>query len=408
MQELISEKPYRFVPPYRGRFWVRLLQPYLPRYLNRTWGIEAHELGGVEYLKSSVVAGHGILLAPNHCRPCDPLVVGLLSPSIGKPLHAMASWHLFMNGGFKAWLIRRLGAFSVYREGMDREALKASINMLVEADRPLLIFPEGIISRANDRLGTLQEGVAFIARSAARQRAKATPPGKVVIHPVALRYYFEGDLVAKVTPVLDEIETRLSWRPQRQLPLVERIYKVGEALLSLKEIEYLGRAQLGTIPERLPALIDHLLVPLEVEWLGGHRPLSVVERVKQLRLAIVPDLVAREITEEERARRWRQLADIYLAQQLALYPGDYLGARATPERLLETVERFEEDLTDEARVHRPLRVVIQVGPAIEVSPARDKVAGGDPLLKEVELKLLEMLRLMAKAEPTAQTAGASP
>src|SRR5262249_22824675 len=219
----------------------------------------------------------------------------------------------------------------------------------------------------------LQEGVAFIARSAARQRAKATPPGKVVIHPVALRYYFEGDLVAKVTPVLDEIETRLSWRPQRELPLVERIYKVGEALLSLKEIEYLGRAQLGTIPERLPALIDHLLVPLEVEWLGGHRQLSVVERVKQLRLAIVPDLVAREITEEERVRRWRQLADIYLAQQLALYPGDYLGARATPERLLETVERFEEDLTDEARVHRPLRVVIQVGPAIEVSPARDKV-----------------------------------
>ena len=38
--------------------------------------------------------------------------------------------------------------------------------------------------------------VAFLARSAAKQRAAASVPGKVVVHPVFVRYFFEGDLAA--------------------------------------------------------------------------------------------------------------------------------------------------------------------------------------------------------------------
>ncbi len=40
------------------------------------------------------------------------------------------------------------------------------------------------------------------------------------------------------------------------------------------------------------------------------------------------------------------------------------------------VERFEDDLTDQTRVHRPLSAVVQVDEAIEVSPQRER--GGDP------------------------------
>ena len=48
---------------------------------------------------------------------------------------------------------------------------------LAEARRPLVVFPEGIVTRANDRLAALDEGAGFIARSAAKQRAKAGPRG---------------------------------------------------------------------------------------------------------------------------------------------------------------------------------------------------------------------------------------
>ena len=218
------------------------------------------------------------------------------------------------------------------------------------------------------------EGVAFLARSAAKQRAASPRPGKVVVHPVFIRYFFEGDLAATVEPVLQNIEARLSWQPQNHLPLRERVVKAGQALLALKEIEYLGASQPGGVMERLPHLLDHLLEPLEQEWIGGRREPDTMARVKRLRSAILPDMVHGEITEKENARRWRQLADLYVAQQLHCYSGDYLADAPTPERLLETVERYEEDLTDAARPHPPLHVVISVGEAIEATPTRDRDA----------------------------------
>jgi len=110
-----------------------------------------------------------------------------------------------------------------------------------------------------------------------------------------------------------------------------------------------------------------------------------------LRFAIVPEMTSGKLTEAELQRRWQQLADVYLAQQLSFYPPDYLAADPTPERILETVERFDEDLTDEARVHPPMRAMVTVGEAIEVSPERSRSAEGDPLMTAIREQLETML-----------------
>jgi hypothetical protein len=111
-------------------------------------------------------------------------------------------------------------------------------------------------------------------------------------------------------------------------------------------------------------------------------------------------MVAGDIGETERARRWGQLADVYLAQQLAWYPPDYLRERVTPERLLETVERFEEDLTDRIVPHPPLRAVIQVGEAIAVSAGRERGADGDPIMGRIREQIEAMLEsLQAYRDP---------
>jgi hypothetical protein len=299
-------------------------------------------------------------------------------------------------------VLPHIGAFSVYREGLDREALKTAIGILNEAERPLVLFPEGVVSRTNDRLNNLMEGTAFIAHTAAKQRAAATPAGQVVVHPIIIRYLFRGDLGAALTPVLDEIEARFSWRSSRECRLRERINRVGEALLRLKELEYFGRQQTGEEPERLVRLINFLLQPLEKEWLKGEGDGDVVARVKKLRMAILPDLVSGEIDEAERARRWRELADLYLAQQLSCYPPDYIRSRPTPERLLETVERFEEDLTDRTRIHRPLHAIIEVGEALPVSPVRERGGGPDPLMEKIR-RQMEMLLERSGKETTPLT-----
>ncbi len=391
MQRVVITKPYRFVPPHRGKIWWRLFHPILPLYLRRTWGIVGVEPLHVARLRASLDAGHGVVLAPNHCRPCDPMVLGALSIAVRRPFYIVASWHVFNQHWLQSFLLPRLGVFSIYREGTDREALKTAMNVIAEARRPLVIFPEGVISRHNDKLNHLMEGTALMARGAAKQRAATTPPGRVVVHPVAIRYHFDGDIATAAPPVLRDIERRLTWHPQDDQPLKARIAKIGGALLALKEVEYFGSAQPGTIDERLARLIDRLLVPLETEWVRGRREKEIVGRVKLLRTAIVAEMVAGHLHETELQRRWRHLADMYLAQQLSLYPPDYLAASPTPERVLETIERFEEDMTDRARIHPPMRAVVEVGEAIEVSPERARGTEGDPLMSAIREQLESML-----------------
>jgi 1-acyl-sn-glycerol-3-phosphate acyltransferase len=390
MHNVVIDKPYVFVPPHRGRWWPWFLRRFVPRRLRRKFGIVAVECQGVEKLLASHSAGHGIVLAPNHCRPCDPEVINEMCRQTGLLPYFVASWHLFMQSRLQTFMLRRLGAFSIYREGMDRAALNMGIEILEQSSRPLVIFPEGIISRTNDLLNPLHEGVSFIARSAARKRAKATVPGQVVIHPVAMRYRFDGDVRQAVEPVLSEIESRLSWRPHTHLSIEDRIGKVGLALLALKEIEYLHQPQSGTTAERVQRLIDHLLGPVETEWLKGERPSHVADRVRKLRIAMLPDMVKDELPEAERARRWAQFADLYLAQQLSCFPPDYVAAAPTPERMLETVERFEEGLTDECRAHLPMRVHVTVGDAIVAGTERER-GGEDPVVAEMERQLQQML-----------------
>ncbi|HEY1686699.1 MAG TPA: 1-acyl-sn-glycerol-3-phosphate acyltransferase [Tepidisphaeraceae bacterium] len=391
MQRIVIDKSYVPVLPYRGEMWARMLAHVVPLVLERKFGITRVEITGAELLRESLAAGHGIMLAVNHSRDCDPIVLGTLCREVSQPFYMMASWHVFEQSWWEAFLLRRAGAFSVYREGMDRGAVNTAVEILTRAARPLVIFPEGVVSRANDRLNALMDGSALIARTAAKRRQKEFDR-KVVVHPVAIRYEFHGDINSALSPALDEIEHRLTWRSSAELPIAERIAHIGPALLALKEIEYMGQAQNGTIADRLKNLIDHILKPIEMEWTKGDSSGSVVARVKRIRLAIVPDLVVGEIEEKERARRWDQLADVYLAQQLSNYPPDYIAGNPKPERLMETVERFEEDMTDRVRVYPPMSAKISVGPTIEVSPTRER-GEGDSLMLEIEQQLKSMLHI---------------
>ena len=64
---------------------------------------------------------------------------------------------------------------------------------------------------------------------------------------------------------------------------------------------------------------------------------------------------------------------------------------AAPERLLETVERYEEDLTDVARPHAPIHAIISIGEAIEATPTRDRSSDVDPITEQLRGQLEAML-----------------
>ena len=401
MQRIVIDEPYEFVPPVYSEWWPAILRPMLRTYLRKVFGIHQIECRHVERLKASLAEGHSVMLAPNHCRMCDPMVLGVLGMAAGCHLFAMASWHVFKQSRWQTFITRRMGAFSVLREGNDRQAIETAIDILIARRRPLIVFPEGAISRHNDLIEEMMDGPSFIARQVAKRLQKEGKPGGVVIHPIATRYAFEGDLTATLGPDLDALETGLSWQPQRQRSLVDRIDKIGQALLSLKEIEYMGAVRGGNIYERAEKFVDELLSRLEGEWQIKDTSGSPTIRVKRLRSTILPDMIADRVTTEDRQRRWRDLAAAYYAQQVSHYPRDYiLREKNLPERVVETVERLQEDFTDSMAFHEPFRAVIQVGEAIPVGTQRTRDELGDPVMGEIRRQLQTMINEMA-AERTA-------
>ena len=96
MQRIIIDEPYEFVPPHRGTILPRLLKRLLiPRMLARDHGVVEVECRDGGRLRASIEAGHGVLLTPNHCRPCDPLALVTLSDEARSLFYIVASWHLF-------------------------------------------------------------------------------------------------------------------------------------------------------------------------------------------------------------------------------------------------------------------------------------------------------------------------
>ena len=391
MQDVFVEKPYKFVPPLKQTWPSKLaLKLGLHKWQTRSQeGVIECVVHNGHRLEESVAAGHGVMLTPNHPRVTDPSVMCHVMAETGIPFYVMASWHLFNQNAWMTFVIRAMGAFSVNREGLDKAAVDFAVNTLQNAERPLLLFPEGTTSRTNDRLMALMDGPAFIARTAAKRRKKKDG-GKVVVHPVGIRYLYQGDVDVACEGVLSEIEKNLTWRPSPEKPLVERIIEIGDALLRLKELQYgLLPDNTLSLKQRQNALVDRLLHPLEEEWLDSHADagIGVAIRIKNLRMKIFPELSRKTLPADERTRRWRQLEDTYLAQQIDCYPEQYLTEYPSVDRILETVNKFEEDLNDRVQKQGKLKVIIDIDEAIEVSGVRDRKAKTDPLMDKIRERL---------------------
>ncbi|MCB1244333.1 MAG: lysophospholipid acyltransferase family protein [Verrucomicrobiales bacterium] len=397
MQNLIPEHPYHFVPPRFSRFWTWLVSFRLPAMLRNRFGVTEVEFLGLERLADSLAEGHGILVAPNHSHPADPFIAAGLGLRVGRPVHLMATRHIFEESALQRFLLTRVGNFSVSREGTDFRAIRCAENIIVEARHPLVMFPEGIVTRSNDRLIPFQRGVSLIARRAAARRAREG--GRVVVHPMFIRYTHQGNVEAAVEPVLADLGKRIGRPIENALPLRERILNLGEALLADKEREYCGEPGTGPLIPRIERLIEVVLAQVEPRWVRHMRARDAMARVRIIRSAIVGHLYRTAPGSPERQAMWRDIEHLYLVQLLYCYPPGYLEESCvTNDRLLEIVEHFEEDLTDVSRPHPPMRAVGWVGEALPVEPFPRRPPRPDPWTSELKTRM-ESLRVASLKNP---------
>jgi 1-acyl-sn-glycerol-3-phosphate acyltransferase len=417
---LADQLAYRFIPPKPGRFWFWLGKFYSRYRIRREQRVAEFDIQGLDRLRALLAAGDPVLITPNHADHADCFVIYELSRRLGRPFAYMAAYQIFT--GLARWVLPRVGVFSVDREGADLSAYKAAVNLLAEGSRPLVIFPEGEIYRVAERVTPLREGAFAIALSAAR---KLEGTGRRVwVVPVGLCYRFlEGhDPLPALRSLMDRLETRFTWRVQSHRPLVERVLRYGDGILGLKEVEYLGSPQPGSLKERLIGLMEGILRSIETRRLAGRRASTIPERVKDLRRACLEVLenpaIARDSPTAQEARD--DLEELFLVIQLFSYPGDYVRSNPTVERVAETLMKCEEDFlqVDQAPPRAPRRAVVRIGDPIDMT-GRLAAPGGSrsrqavpALASEVEATLQELLDAMppgqALVEGSSHDRGARP
>lgn len=416
----MNRQPYTVPPkwwePKLSLTWVRASRAWRWWRLRRGQRIREIRAAGWEHVQGPLAQGHGVLITPNHSAHYDSAALYVAADQVDLPLYFMTAWQVFgMSNRFDQWAMQHLGCFSIDREGVDRQAFKQAVRILQHEPYPLVIFPEGDIYHTSDRVTPFREGAAAIALMAARRSQR---PVSVV--PCGIRFHYLEDPTPRLVELTDELERRVLLRPAPEQPLPQRVHRIAEAVLALKELDYLGHTRSGRLRDRIPYLTQAVLRDIEqrhnIPWNGDESPARVPERIKVLRQRIIEEMqrrAAEEVDANVRSRRkllkkdkphltrlsrdgvkqlgWQErlhldMEDVFIVMQLYSYPGDYLVGPPTVERLAETLDKFEEDILqlDLPRVRGARRVSILFGKPIAVRTDRGQRAGADELTQTMQ------------------------
>jgi 1-acyl-sn-glycerol-3-phosphate acyltransferase len=397
MHRLLPPDPHpRSWPPRLSPAWVRSSRPLRKLARHLVERIHRVEIRGAEHLRAAVAAGHGVLVTPNHCTYSDAYLLYDAADQAGTAAYFMAAWEVFGRSSWlKRYVLQKHGTFTVDRDGADRQAFRTAVEILQAKPEPLIMFPEGEMYHLGDQITPFHEGAAAIAIAAARKGERP-----IVCLPCGLKYYHLADPTLQLTDLMSRLEASLHWRPRPDLPLVDRIYRLAEGALALKEIEYAGAVTAGPLPERLAALADHVLRRLEGRHQlpdAGH----VTERVKRIRRQVLGQLAEGDLSPDQESALKRDLNDVFLVVQLFCYPGDYVSRQPTLERISETLDKLEEDVLGVplARPRVPRGAIVALGEPIVVNTAAARKEGAGALTERLEERVQALLDSIRRPRP---------
>ncbi len=358
------QTPYVFRPPKYAAWFRPVLHGLTTFILRQRFNIRSVTVRGQEHLVRLVKSGQSVLVAPNHADHADPALLVTVGRRCGLAFHFMAARECFERGWLSRFVLQHSGAFSVDREGADLAAIRTAMNLLREGRHPLVIFPEGEIWHHHEELDLLNEGVATILLRAAEKLPEGRRSYAV---PTAIHITHDPSVSATFSPRLDALEQRITWKPKSQLEVVDRIYRLGGALLSIKEEEFMGEAQKGDLVGRIQKLQQHLIQQIEEKHGRRNESQPVPLRLKALRHVIRQELNGTPSPTAERQHGlYDELEQLFVAQQLYSYPGQYLRRNPTPDRIAETIFKLEEDVLEHEHYPAPRRAKVVFGEPVDV------------------------------------------
>ena len=367
-----SDAPYRFFEAKPSPFLIRC-----GRAMNRSFFLPGpnHRIremvleGEMEQVREAQAKGERLMFVINHPTHSDPQVVTEVHRRLGVDSCFMAAYDVFLRSPVNAWVMQRMGNFSIDREGSDRKAMAAAIDVLKKGGRALNIFPEGNVYLTNDRVAPFLDGAAFIAI-----KAQAALDGvSVKIVPISLKYTHLTTPRAEVTQRMLDLGARS-----------EYVFPAGSTSDPISAVMGMGRHIIArylrahghgdalkiddtslyeVLGEFAGKLMDDLEGALE---LSAARAAGLSERIVKIRSRLHQLRTDRSAAPDPALDGMAERA--ILAMRIHGYLSPYLTELPSIDRYDETVERIAEDFHSKSMPRTgPRRVMVRVHPPIEVS-----------------------------------------
>jgi len=308
--------------------------------------------------------GERLMFVMNHATHSDPQVVSEVHRRLGTGSCFMAAYDVFLRSKFCAWSMQRLGNFSIDREGSDRKAMAAAIDVLKEGKRALNIFPEGNVYLTNDRLAPFLDGAAFIALKA--QAALGDVPVRIV--PMSLKFTHLTTPREAITARMRKLaaDSGYAFPPGSSGDPVEAVLGLGRHILG----GYLGKYGFdpgdASLYARLEAFAEELVAGVERGLETAPRKNEPLER----RIGKARSEIHRLRSDSSSAPHpeINGLAErAILALRIHGYLTPYLTDHPSIDRYDETVERIAEDFHSHSMPRTgPRRALVMIHPPIDV------------------------------------------
>lgn len=341
-----ADIPYKYFPPKPNRLVAWLGEQgnkrfHLPGPMHL---MESVQVENYQALKD-INRQHGarLLLLPNHSTHSDPQIMVEACRQVGLWSFFMAAYDVFERDSKVAWMMQRMGAFSVNRDGSDRQSLKDAIETVIDGRYGLTVFPEGNVYLMNDRVTPFLDGPAYIAMKAQQEMKES---GRIFAVPVSIKVTHVTDARHTVEQMLLDMAQKLGVEFDDEA-IVAKVHKVGIAMVqrNLKMRGFLPpNPDYSDLPGLLRQSAELILTRLE-EKIGiePKKPDDLMDRFRGVRREIhkVRADPEREI-DHAVAAIWADEAIV--AFRILSYAGNYLSVKPTLDRVGETIEKLQEDL----------------------------------------------------------------
>jgi len=417
---MISTAAYRFRPPKNNSLFIRFVQHILePIMLPLIPKISKIEIDPDDLSRLKTLKGKRVILTPNHAEMTEPYVIFALSRMLREEFNYLTAREVFDEYYPAGRLLQALGCYSVIRGAPDRNALRATTEIIVEGKHWLVIFPEGVAMGLSDALMPFQPGIGQLAFRAYDELEKRGDESGIFFVPIAIKTFYTGNMDIPADRALRRLEAKLlPARDPEKKDYQDRLVALGEALLRSKEQEYHVTPVQGVALSERISVMKELIIATTATRIGveDHPERTLPDRLRDLINAldqIIHQQNSREKQKQESFEDLRRKAKTLRTRLetainfMALDPR-YLELPMTTERFFDIIGLLEREIFGKRRFWGHRKAVIRAGAPVDLNVfasqyRRSKKDTFQAISRALEAKVQNMLQeLSLRSEPLQQ------